>query len=583
MFLITKRLREHLEEKCGLKPGESEADVRKFVAEKIAAGELELDTVSDLTKQSDAEIKVKGMIDEAIDPINSKVDGVVDSVGKLTDMFSKQFAGGDGASTQEPEPKTEPTTAKDGGSGVQAKEGDGVSTAQKAMGSAAMTMPEGEGGSGDGSQVRVKSPFEQFDDTRTAALWSKSAKIDNFRAAMGDQQLSMQGEAAMGLDMPTQRSKAITGVWFKLMVGNAFREAGRPCPQIFTLKTHEREWVKSAINECSFVGPLNVDTNDESWDRAGDWMAGETFKQKGLDAEYWTKALLDGTVSGGQYIVPIEFDANVILTPLLTGELFPRVNVVNVTRRRIESAAISNWSLSWGTAEGSAITPYTTTDFVSQFNHNVYPVVGAMDMGKDFLSDSPIDIGGIIQTKGGEAFRKALDDVIATGNGTNRPEGVKTASSTTSVSSTNGATGPPTVSDYEGLMLGIAKELLQEAGPRFAFVGTQTSYQRAKGIQVDSTNDQRRVFNMEARGSNLRNFMLLDADYAVNSGMGNGTVMGVCFNRYRMYRRLGLEVRLVDEGRTNVLSNQQTLVLRARFGGALELAAAATKSTDMQS
>lgn len=571
MFIITARLREHLTKNFELESGKSEPEIRKFVAQKIETGELDLETVLELTKQTDAEVKVKSMIDDAMGPVTK-------SIGDLTELVKTMATKQEETPTPEPE-KEVPVATKDTGE-VTPKEGDGVSTAQKAMGAAAMTMPENEGGSGDTSgNVRVKSPFEQFDDTKTAALWSKSAKIDNFRAAMGHEQIATKGEASMGLDMPTQRSKAITGVWFKWMVQRAYGEAGRPCPRMFALKDHEREWVKAAIHECEFVGPLNVDSNDESWDRAGDWMVGQKFS----NPDYWTKALLDGTTSGGQYIVPIEFDAAVILTPLLTGELFPRVDVRNVTTRRIESAAISNWSLSWGTSEGSAITPYTTTDFISQFNHNVYPVVGAMDMGKDFLSDSTVDIGGIIQTKGGEAFRVELDNVIATGNGTNRPEGVKTASSTTSVSSTNGASGPPTVSDYEGLMLGISKELLQEAGPRFAFVGTQTSYRRAKGIQVDSSNDQRRVFNMEARGSNLRNFMLLDADYAVNSGMGNGTVMGVCFNRYIMYRRLGLEVRLVDEGRTNVLSNQQTLVLRARFGGALGLASAATKCTDMQS
>jgi len=548
MLIITKRLRSHLEEKCGMASGLSEADARKFAAEKIGAGELELDVVAELTKQSDAELKVKGMIDDAMVPVTK-------SIGDLAELVKTM-------ATKQAEPVTP-------------KEGGGVSTAQKAMGSAAMTMPEG---GGDGGHVRVKSPFEQFDDTRTAALWSKSAKMDNFRAAMGDQQICTQGIASTGLDMPTRRSKAIVGTWFKKMVGDAYRESGRPCPQVFQLKEHEREWVKAIIHECEFVGPLGVDSGDESWEhpRQG-WMEGTKF----TDAEYWTKALLDGTVSGGQYVVPIEFDAAVILTPLLTGELFPRVNVINVTTRRIESASLSNWSLSWGTAEGSAITPYTTTDFISQFNHNVFPVVGAMDMGKDFLSDSPVDIGGIIQQKGGEAFRKELDDVIATGNGTNRPEGVTVTSGVTSVSSTN-ASGVPTVSDYEGLMMGISKELLQEAGPRFAFLGTQTSYRRAKGIQVDSDNDQRRVFNMEASGSNLRSFRLLDADYAVNSGVGNTVITGACFNRYRMYRRLGLEVRLIDEGRTNVLANQQTLVLRARFGGAMELASAVTKITDAQ-
>ena len=41
---------------------------------------------------------------------------------------------------------------------------------------------------------------------------------------------------------------------------------------------------------------------------------------------------------------------------------------------------------------------------------------------------------------------------------------------------------------------------------------------------------------------------------------------------YRMYRRQGLQVRVETAGRTLALGNQKIIIVRARFGGQMELA-----------
>lgn len=544
-MLVTKRLREFLAANCGLDDASAdEAAVKKCVADAIVAGTITLDQVKELTDQSDAEKKVRGMIEEANAPI---LKAIADLTAKLGEPAQQKAVINEPAKTAAP------------------------SVAQKAMAMAAASMPA-DGGA-DEVRVRVKSVLEAFDDTRTAATYDKRAKDDYFRKSMGGQQLAIPGEGGFALDMPTQRSKAIAGAWFKFLINKSCAEDRRPVPAVFKMKDIDNRLVEAAMHECQFNGPIGFRDSADGWGTADHWMEGQKM------TDLHRKAMLDDTTSGGQYVVPIEFDANVVLTPLLNGELFPRVNVVNVTRRRIESATVGNPTLGWGVAEGSAITPFVTTSYVAQFNHNVYPITGAMELGKDFLSDSPIDIGGIIVQRYGERFRQELDNVIANGNGTDRPEGCLTISGVSTVTPAGGAGTAPQVGDYEGLMRTVGKEWLDEAGRRACFCATNTTYWRARGIPVNSTNDARRIFGSDA---SVRDYNIFGYDFAINNGQGNANVFFACLNRYRMYRRLGLEVRITDEGRTLQLANLQLVVLRARFGGGMESASALAKITQAQ-
>lgn len=57
----------------------------------------------------------------------------------------------------------------------------------------------------------------------------------------------------------------------------------------------------------------------------------------------------------------------------------------------------------------------------------------------------------------------------------------------------------------------------------------------------------------------------------------------VCLAKYRMYRRLGLEIRFEQGGQTLARANEVLMVYRARFGGKLMDAAAAAKWQNGQS
>jgi HK97 family phage major capsid protein len=251
---------------------------------------------------------------------------------------------------------------------------------------------------------------------------------------MGAQRLyTGEGPGGRYLDMPSERTKAISGAWLKHMIGRAFRNGGRPVPLKYRMSELDQRLVEYAVHECKFVGPYQY---DETSEEAKHWFSGQK-----LDNDLYRKALLDDSTSGGLEAVPVEFDDVAILTPLLNGELFPFVNVRNVTRRRIEGFSIGNPTLQWGSGEGTQISLFNTAAFIAGFDNNIYPVTGAIEIGLDFEADSPVGVGDMIQSRYGESFRKELDNVVAIGNGTSQPQGVFNAASTTTVSASNATSG----------------------------------------------------------------------------------------------------------------------------------------------
>lgn len=557
---ITKKLREHMVEHFAIDSEAPEAEVTKSVSAALVSGTLTMEVVKGLT----AEESPKSKLEEALDTrFKSLRDELVGS-GVIP------VAGGDGASVDGKPTGT--ATSK---------------TVTKAFAGAARGGVE-DGGN-DEVNIRVKSVMERFSHVPTAAIFDNSQvpELKSFGHELVTKHFSGCGLGSHDVNMPTQRDKAVTGVWLKHLVNKQCQAEGRQVPWQFKMTEQDEDVRMWTMMNCKFVGPVGYkgepitkysDTGVDT-DAADHWFGGESLMEKRNDFEFWKKALLDDATSGGLEAVPIEFDAAYILTPLLTGQLFPYVDVRNVMRRRIEGTKFANPTMGWGTAEGTGITPYTTDAFISAFDNSIWPITGAMEIGRDFQSDSPLDIGGIVTDRYGQAFRQEMDNVIANGNGTNRPEGLFVASGVTTNTSAGGSGADPTPGDYEGLMHGVGLAFLQEAGlppnSRAVFLSTQTSYQRSRGIKIAS-GDERRFFGRDGQMS----YRTYDFRHAINASAGNAKLGFFCLNRYTMYRRQGLEVRIVRDDRTGALANTDMLVLRARFGGALNHSSAGMKIED---
>jgi len=361
------------------------------------------------------------------------------------------------------------------------------------------------------------------------------------------------------MDKTTDLGMACAGVWAKFqLMSTTNKLAGNSQLAFAKLTDHEKSLL------CHM-------TEEMDWDTSSD---GKPSRSKGFEfnGARGIKALIDDTTSGGLEAAPIVFDDKIIETPLLYGELYPMVNVVPLSRgRRIEGVNTGTVTGSWGGYDDTAISLFNTASYVAAFDTTIYRWQGSVRLGLDFLSDTPIDFGSHITRQYGERLLEDLDDVIAVGNGTTQPEGVMNKSGTTSVAFSN----TTTLGNYESLRFSVPKV---EHGPTVkssaCFIGTETSYGRAKGIPVGAA-DARRLGGMD-----YDDYRWMQRPYKINESLTNRQIAYVIFARYRMYRRKGFTVRTSTEGDTLIRNNEMLIVVMARYGGQLERGAVAGVVTD---
>jgi HK97 family phage major capsid protein len=250
--------------------------------------------------------------------------------------------------------------------------------------------------------------------------------------------------------------------------------------------------------------------------------------------------------------------------------------------RRIENGSISTPTVAWGQSDNSAVDLFDTAALVAPIDCTIFEAAVAIEVGNDFLSDAAVQVGAILTQLIGERLAAELDRLVAVGNGTTEPEGIFTASGTTSDPTDNGASGPPTLADYQSLYFSLPKQYRTPA-MRPCFVSNDTTYARSRQIKVDTATpsvDQRPVISPV---NNIGDYMTLALPHRINNDIGNGSTACVALSRYKMYRRMGLSIQWSREGQYLMRRNLSLLVARARFGGRLRDATACAKWTNGQS
>lgn len=412
------------------------------------------------------------------------------------------------------------------------------------------------------ARIDVKRVEDMYRTTKSVAICPQRTGIAGNKGAHPNAGKPAEYEGKT-LEMPSELDKAVVGAFFKFSLASE-----RDLPRCLRMTDHDRDLMNYALHEQKWSGLISPNSQRDD---------GETRLKSQKLTEMQIKAILDDNTSGGLEAAPIVFDDAVILTPVLYGELFPLVNTVNISRgRRIEGFSIGNPTFTSNVAEGTAITPFTTDAFIAAFDTTIFPAVAAMEIGMDFEQDAPNDIGSLVIQQYGLKSMEWLDRVIAVGDGTNEPTGITVASGITSIASDSGVSGPPTISDYEGLMFGVTKKFRSEPGATPVFIGNETSYRRSRGIPVGPT-DERRVFGMTHS-----DYELFGQPYKIQDDIANTKIAYGNMKRYRMYRRLGLNIRTETAGNYLALRNLRLFVLRMRFGGQPELGGAFSIMTDSQ-
>jgi HK97 family phage prohead protease len=297
------------------------------------------------------------------------------------------------------------------------------------------------------------------------------------------------------------------------------------------------------------------------------------------------KTLLDDVnpASGGDYINPFFFDEQLIVPALLTGEVFPFVELVNIPRASsVHTGVMAIPTVSWDTSEGTAGTEYSTGDMINLLTSSIQAVAMWIEIGLDFLADTPINLGAFLTRVLGERLAAELDRVVAIGSPSNgEPLGMFNTPGYTVVTDANGSAGPATVGDVEGLIFALAKQYRTKANaPRFLM--NDAMYRKYRAIPT-ATGWNTRAFDFGLQNS--QSYYLFEYPVSIQNDIPLGSVAFAAFNRYRMYRRLGLQMRWSLEGRNLMLSNTTLLSLRARYGGQQTLGAtiAAMTGVDLHS
>jgi HK97 family phage major capsid protein len=417
--------------------------------------------------------------------------------------------------------------------------------------------------------IEVVGVHERYDNTRKSARFPERTMKGAKHSRAG--QLVTEGgdRGVRTIEEPSELDLALCGAYVKFSIASQLGGVNR-VPRPLRMTEHDSQLMQYALAKAKWGGVLHGEGTD---------VEGAIGVKGALLTPSQQKALIDDATSGGLEIAPIAFDDAVIMTPLLFSEFYQRVNTVPITRgRRIEGASMGNVTISGTGGDDTNIPLFNTASFIAAFDTTIFPVNGAVEIGLDFISDSPIDVANTVVRQYGNVLLAWLDEQVCIGDGTTEPEGVLNASGTTSVNAENGAGGPPTVGDYENLLFGVAKAFKAGTSPdRITFGANETTYQRARGIAV-STTDQRRVFGMTHE-----DYVLLNRTFGIGEFFTNRQSVFVNWARYRMYRRLGLTIKVTTEGSTLTRKNLMLLTARARYGGQLEDGGAAAVCADGQS
>ena len=275
--------------------------------------------------------------------------------------------------------------------------------------------------------------------------------------------------------------------------------------------------------------------------------------------------------SGGTSIVPFDWDLDVITFPLLSGELYPLCDIKPIDRGRIIlGASIATPTVAWGGYNALSIDLYDTSGMVDQLPSTIMAVTCAVEVGRDFLSDTPLNVGEEITRLIGERLAAELDRVVANGNGTIEPQGIFQASGLATSPTENGNGGPPTLSDYIAAYFALPKQY-RTAQHKVAFVSNDTTYARARSIRVDPHTLADSVNQQLVMGwpdvARVGEYSTIGVPHKIQNDLDNTVLAIGAMDKYRMYRRLGSEIRFEQAGYTLALANSILIVFRARFGG----------------
>ena len=420
---------------------------------------------------------------------------------------------------------------KTNGNGGNADGGGGTGTKAPTM----AELLTANAGGGSGTDIRVKSVAEKYSRTTVALKHAKTGEL--IRTPWGREPQSM-----------SELNHAKAGAFLKKLA----KKAG----------------IQQAVLTEEDNALLEL-TYGEKW--CGDY--GGQYCHDAIDGMRM-KDLLSDSVSGGTNAVPFWFDVDLVSFPLLQGELFPYVDVQNVPRREQRSRGIGRESHRHvGRCRRHGNEPVRHVVIHRGDRQHDFPGHVPITVGRDFLADSPAQVGMPSCENIGQRLGNELDKIVAVGNGTTQPTGIFLASGTDSVNAANTTSGRRSSRTTAGLLFGIGKQYRNAMG-RCCFISNDMSYQRSRNLQVAQSitpysGGTAAILNqLPLMGIDSFNaYTGLGWPWRISPSCANGEIAFGAMAKYRMSRRLGFEIRWITEGLELAHRNEVALIVRGRFGG----------------
>jgi HK97 family phage major capsid protein len=575
---MNESIKQYLVETFGADPAASDAEWSALLADKLATGAISASKLAALVAaQAEApasakaklESLVKSQINDALAPFASAIEKLAGAVAagqaEMADSASDRVAA-DSVATKSASPPAAPSLDEQATAladliekGVVAVlEKRSEASAQERAGDAGPNVVQLFGAAG---APRVKNAAERYAHVKSAvevpAFNEQTGRPTNHPQA--GQRLHWNGRA---IEAPSQRDKACVGAWLRHTIGRQIAGKGLPVPLGFQMTEEDHQLLAFALHEMAWTGAVQKNGAEQE------------IAEERLGERFVKAPLLDDGVSNGLEIAPIVFDDAIITTPLLYGELFPLVETVTLARgRRVEGALMSNASFGAST-EGSAATLFDFSNFIAALDTTIYPASCFMEVGLDFVEDSPVAVAERLTSNLGDAALVYLDKVIAVGDGTSQPTGLTVASGLTTLLSANGVGGPPTLGDIEGLHRAVPKATRASKGAKNVFVSNDATYHRIRSMP-NGPNDARRLF-----GLNHSEYKTLEYLHKIQNDLTDSQILCGNLGYYRMYRRRGVGIRVETGGITLARANTMLIAARMRIGGKPMLASAFAKMTD---
>ena len=513
---ITAALRSYMTEKHGMAVDASDDVVAVTVGEALAADKLTLDKLTELSVQpKSAEERLADMVGNAVNrAVATAMEKAnpVDFTSTVDDTFNVQ----DNLPDNQPDPNDVLKAAADA--------------------------------SAKGGHLRVKKSSERYSGTKTVLKYDSADKWGR----VGNDVRFLENGREKTVDDLSQQEWAKMTAWLL----HSFSKAG--LKDVYAnmqpgMKEHLDGLVKEVAHEDTFVGP---------WDDAD--IRGGHYKL----SDFQRKTVLDeSAASGGGNAVPEWFDTAIIRTPLLHGELFPYVDVIPVARGGAADSASIGTPTFVSTASGTTVSEFSTTGFVAAFDTSFFPMTCAITFGLDFLSDAVPNFAQLVADQIGQEHLRWLDEQIAIGDGTTEPQGIFVGSNT-AVSGITNTFSTMTYNDILEILFTINKaHRLAFGGQNTRLVMNDAQYKELLQISVNSEANHP-TFGVNA----AKEYMLAGYPVSVEGNISNSNIALCNLKGYRLYRRQGLQFQVETGGKTLMLDNEQLLLARARYGGALTLA-----------